>query len=703
MQQSENGNSVEKWEERLIEAARKEVFSISGSKTQCEKPSGSSVSDSTIGSPYSDDTRAERCEIPFTVSGSKRIGQYHTTSIIGEGGMGIVYKAVQENPRRTVAIKVMRNRTTSPSSIRRFEYESQILARLKHPGIAHVYEAGWYINGDQRVPYFAMEFIRGARPIVKFAQREKLSTSERIAQFIEVCEAVHHGHQRGIIHRDLKPSNLLVDAEGKVKVIDFGVARSVDANRIPPALQTSMGEMPGTLSYMSPEQRSTDPQDLDIRSDVYSLGVVLFELLSETILYDVKGKTYEEALRVIREQPPTRLGSIDRSFRGDLETIVEKAMEKDRRRRYQSVLALADDLRRYLRTEPILARPPSAVYRLRKLVRRRRTTFAVSAILMVAAFGTAIERARAWNLVRERDRLVEDLQLMESAAYLADDEGHPVERSGMLRTCTRAIDAGSKNAMVHALRARIYFLAKDYVKANTDCEQALELDPRNILALRTCALTHFKRGEEQTARNMYEQVLDTYRYAADLPRDFHNRAILRRRHGEYDKALQDHDVVVALRPDKWKGFTSRGITRYMMGDSAGAIDDLERAASLADIPAVQCYLWIFEIRMRRNEPGDRSAADDALKKAEEAAKSDPRAEGMLAVWRGIKDPQEHLKSLKKEGDIAQAHYYTGVKALLEGKEKEAIHQFKLAAVPVFHGYNEFDLAQWHLQRLMEDK
>ncbi|MEE9269749.1 MAG: protein kinase, partial [Candidatus Krumholzibacteria bacterium] len=266
----------------------------------------------------------------------KRIGQYHIKRVIASGGMGTVYEVVQEKPRRTVALKVMKRGVISRAARRRFEYESQLLARLRHPGIAQVYEAGMHDDVSGPLPYFAMEYIPNAKPITEYANQKNLGTRQRLELFTQVCEAVHHGHQKGIIHRDLKPGNLLVDAQGQVKIIDFGVARSTDSDMAVTTQQTAVGELIGTLKYMSPEQCEADPHDIDTRSDVYALGVVLYELLSGRLPYDLTATPVYEVPRVIREVSAAPLSTLDKTLRGDVETIVEKALEKDRERRYQS-------------------------------------------------------------------------------------------------------------------------------------------------------------------------------------------------------------------------------------------------------------------------------------------------------------------------------------------------------------------------------
>ncbi len=308
---------------------------------------------------------AERSDQPQTV------GPYRVLGLLGEGGMGVVYRAEQESPKRTVALKVIRPGLASESMLRRFEHEAQALARLQHPGIAQVYHAGTEGNGAHRRPYFAMELVEGL-PLLRFAETRGLGARDRIALFARVCDAVQHAHMKGVIHRDLKPGNIVVDDSGQPKVLDFGIARVTDSDVRAATVQTDVGQIVGTVPYMSPEQIAGDPADLDTRSDVYSLGVVLFELLTGRLPYDVERKSIIEAARLIREQAPSRLSTAARGLRGDLDIIVGKALEKDKHRRYQSAADLGADLTRYLDNEPIAARPPSAAYQISKFAARHK-------------------------------------------------------------------------------------------------------------------------------------------------------------------------------------------------------------------------------------------------------------------------------------------------------------------------------------------
>ncbi len=323
-----------------------------------------------------------------------RLGHYEVLQVIGQGGMGTVYEAAQDNPRRTVALKVVRPGFASPAIVKRFTHEAQILARLHHPGIAQVYEAGLADDGQ---PYFAMEFIHGL-PLDEYARRRDLDLTSRVGLLARVCDAVQHAHDQGVIHRDLKPANILVDETGQSKVLDFGVARATGADLLTRAGLTQAGQLIGTPNYMSPEQVTADPDAIDHRTDVYALGVILFELAAHRLPYQLENRPLAETARLILEQDPPRLGSINPQLRGDVETIVVKALEKDPARRYRSAADLAADLRRWLVHEPILARPPSALYHLHKFARRHTGlvggVLATVAALVLGLVGTILFAVR---------------------------------------------------------------------------------------------------------------------------------------------------------------------------------------------------------------------------------------------------------------------------------------------------------------------
>ncbi len=352
------------------------------------------------------------------------IGRYRILGRRGEGGMGIVYEAEQDNPRRTVALKVIRSELVSPELVKRFKSEAQILARLQHSGIAQVYEAGMSEDGR---PFFAMELIRGM-PLDEYARSRGLDQQARLELLAKVCDAVQHAHDNAVVHRDLKPGNILVEESGQPKVLDFGVAHVTAADVLPTSSQTRTGQLLGTLNYMSPEQLSAHPSALDGRSDVYTLGVILFELLANRLPYQLDQLPVHEVARVIEQKEPSRLGSIDKIYRGDVEIIVAKALEKDKTRRYASAGDLASDIRRFLRGEAILARPASALYQIRKFTRRHRALVAgVSGIFAALVVGTVVsiafalraaESARAAS-ERERDATYQSYRARIAAASAA--------------------------------------------------------------------------------------------------------------------------------------------------------------------------------------------------------------------------------------------------------------------------------------------
>jgi tetratricopeptide (TPR) repeat protein len=331
--------------------------------------------------------------------------------VVGRGGMGVVYAAEQLSPRRRVALKTLSGGSLGLDAARRLQQEARFLARLVHPGIAHVYGSGraTVFGGG---PYLVLEFVDGVA-LDRYAAQRGLDLDARLALIADVAEAVAHAHARGVVHRDLKPGNVLVDANGRAKVLDFGIARLVaaDADDGSLPLRTQPGQLLGTLPYMAPELFGEDAATADVRVDVYALGVITYELVAGRQPIVVDGTSLAAAARKIVETEPVRLGTLDRRLRGEVELVVGKAMAKDPGWRYPSAAELAADLRRLLAGEPVLAHPPSRTYRLRKLVRRHR----VAATALAIVFATLL--VALWQVDRARgDAVIAGEQALASAA-----------------------------------------------------------------------------------------------------------------------------------------------------------------------------------------------------------------------------------------------------------------------------------------------
>ena len=366
---------------------------------------------------------------PLTESPGTVIGRYKLLEKVGEGGMAVVYMAEQTEPiRRKVALKIIKLGMDTRQVIARFEAERQALALMDHPNIAKVLDAGATETGR---PYFVMELVQGIS-ITEYCDKNNLSTKDRLALFVQVCNAVQHAHTKGIIHRDIKPSNVMVthhDGKPMPKVIDFGIAKATNQKLTEKTLFTHYAHIIGTPAYMSPEQAELSDLDIDTRSDIYSLGVVLYELLTGVTPFseeELRKAGYVEMQRVIREQEPakpstrlTTLGGtltdiakhrgctpdlLTRAIRGDLDWIVMKSLEKDRSHRYQGANALAEDIRRHLEHEPVLARGPGTTYRLRKFLRRHQTQVLAALAIAVLAIAAAICLS-LWN--QDRAQLAE--------------------------------------------------------------------------------------------------------------------------------------------------------------------------------------------------------------------------------------------------------------------------------------------------------
>ncbi|MEL6427985.1 MAG: serine/threonine-protein kinase [Planctomycetota bacterium] len=390
-----------------------------------------------------------------------RIGPFEIVAELGRGGMGVVYEAVQDAPARRVALKVVRPGTLSTVELRRFEQEAAALARLDHPGIARILVAGSAELFGEPAPYIAMELVRGRR-LDRYAREEALDVRARIELLVELCEAVQGAHARGIVHRDLKPENVLVDGSGRIKVLDFGIARVTDADVTRLSAATRAGEILGTLPYMSPEQVRGDPSAVDARADVYALGAIAYQLLAGALPLDVRGVSLAEAARVITDDEPAPLGTVDTRLAGDVEWIVARALEKDPAHRYAAAEALGEDLRRHLRHETVLARRPSRTHRLAKFCRRHRGLVAGLAlaffVLVAGVVVTSVLLVKTSRLLDERNDEVlaaeEAIGFLEGLFAQTDPQADPDVR--LSEVAIRAADRFEGQLQGRpALRARL--------------------------------------------------------------------------------------------------------------------------------------------------------------------------------------------------------------------------------------------------------
>jgi serine/threonine protein kinase len=542
------------------------------------------------------------------------IGPYKLIEQIGEGGMGTVWMAQQLEPvKRVVALKLIKAGMDSKQIIARFEAERQALALMDHPNIARVLDGGATApaSGYPGRPYFVMDLVKGV-PLTRYCDELRLTPRQRLELFIPVCQAIQHAHQKGIIHRDLKPSNVLVaqyDGKPAPKVIDFGVAKAAGQLLTEKTLLTGFGAIVGTLEYMSPEQADTNQLDIDTRSDIYSLGVLLYELLTGSPPFsrqDLEKAGVLEMLRVIREQEPskpsTKLSTAEglptlaanrgieparltKLVRGELDWIVMKALEKDRNRRYETPSALAEDIQRYLHEEPVRACPPSALYRCRKFVRRNKAAVAAALVvgLALGAVFVAVRLAHRY----EQQRLAE--QKAHQEELRAERQQHLLEKalmaamSGDFDGAEKAIDEaelhGASTGQVRMLRGQVAFHRGDMEQAVKDLEQAVSLVPgeqpgavaaRAMLAL-ACVDNHrFSRFDELS------QELE--KLTPITPQDFVFKGLLETTIGlerglpTLDEGIRRHDSVLA-RATRLEARAKRAAATGKVEDAEMALDD----------------------------------------------------------------------------------------------------------------------------------
>ena len=522
---------------------------------------------------------------------SDRIGNYRLLAKIGEGGMGEVWDAEQLEPvRRKVALKLLKSGMNSREVLARFEVERQALALMDHPHIAHVFDAG--TAGDGR-PYFAMEVVDGS-PITEYCDGRKLDVDARLELFVKVCHGVEHAHQKGVVHRDIKPSNVLVtvhDGVPEPKIIDFGVAKAMAHPLTDKTVHTEFGQLIGTPEYMSPEQAELTGRHIDTRTDVYSLGVLLYELLTGVLPFEgekLREAGFDGLREIIRDSDPptpsrrtTGLGgklndiasrrktdaeSLSRRLRGDLDWIVMRALEKDPNARYGSPSALAADIGRHLRDEPVEASPPSALYRARKFVRRHRTGVVLATTLVTALLVLTVSMSvQTARVARERDRAEREAETAKQVTrFLTDvfEVARPGQIGGQDVTAEEILDAGSKRVdqlthqpLVQAelmdtigniyIRMGLYDEAERHLRQAYDTRMRLLDGEHADVAESLSSLGYLSRwqGNLPNSIDYYGQALEIHRSAEEdnataIGLSLNTLGIAHAMLGEYDRAAE---------------------------------------------------------------------------------------------------------------------------------------------------------------------
>ncbi|MCC6907095.1 MAG: serine/threonine protein kinase [Phycisphaerales bacterium] len=544
------------------------------------------------------------------------IGRYQLIEIIAQGGMGVVYKAQQESPSRTVALKVMRCSLEDHVAVERFRYEVECLGRLRHPGIAQIIEAGVHAEtaGGPSLPYFAMEYVPDARTLSTYLRESELDRRAALEVMIAVCEAVHHGHLNGVVHCDLKPANILVDGAGQVRIIDFGIARTLDHERLDntEAIGTTRA---GTVQYMSPEQ-CTSGSEVDARSDVYSLGVVFYEALCDALPYEVREATISSAAAIIQNEQPRRPREVDGRFPVDLEAVLLKALAKAPAERFASASELAADLRRFLSHEPVTARPAIAAYQLRLLARRHRVgVAAILAMVLIVLTAVGVTGALMARLQAAREASAAQTHRAKSINEFVLDLVNSADPTRSNRAGLRVVDLLRDSyddvedkfgvepltaAGLHSLIGLVLEALQELDEAKTHLSRSVQLyetaghgsSPEAMLSVSHIAAIDVTQGRFDEGLSRIDVAIEGFRRANDrrgMVVAMLDKAIMLYELGRTSDALgllnQTESDVSTLPSDQlrfywWNG---KGLVQIDLGQTEAALDSFQQALKFAKL------------------------------------------------------------------------------------------------------------------------
>jgi tetratricopeptide (TPR) repeat protein/tRNA A-37 threonylcarbamoyl transferase component Bud32 len=497
------------------------------------------------------------------------VGAFQIIRRLGAGGMGVVYEAEQDRPKRRVALKLIRPELLTEAALARFRRESELLGRLQHPGIAAIHAAGVAAHPhdpSQFLPFSAMELIDG-EPITQWTRRRRPGLDEALELLARVADAIDHAHRRGVIHRDLKPANILVTPEGDPKILDFGIARATDALSAATTIQTSNGDILGTLGNMSPEQLRGE-SNLDGRADIYALGILAYEVLGGTAPFDVRGKAVHEAVRFLLHVDAPPLGAVRRELSGDPALIVATAMAKDPARRYATAAALASDLRACRDRRPIAARPPGAFYLLKRFAQRHRAATVATGLIAMTLVSATVWTSVAWG--RER---------------AANDRRRRVNTS--LLSLLDSLDPGKTGALQQSLVDTLDQAERVTAELDADPEVALvmhaTLGARYArLGMTEKAISHFEAARAFAAASHGEESMEMADALTSLGQAY-------RKAKRTDESIRAHEESLrlrrSLRPDEIDGIAeclnNLGAAHYSAGDTNLATQLFEESTNLA--------------------------------------------------------------------------------------------------------------------------